>query len=341
MSPATIDDVARLAGVTKGSVSLAYSGKRKISAATKDRIFAAAAELDWTPSSSARALATKRSHTIGIVLFRDPKILASDAFFPSFLAGVEQSLAAHEMALMLQVVMSEESELKAYKTLARGRSDGVILLDVETVDRRIAWMAELALPAVVVGYHGGHTPLDQVYADDERSMREVLDHLIGLGHTRIAHVAGPHRYIHSTARRTAFIRHLDACGLDSSQVYEADFTAESARSLTRRILRSPEPPTAITYANDVMAIAGMSCAQHLGRTIPDELSITGFDDSELSAHLSPPLTTVATDAFTRGVKAAESLVATLGGHPLGDLELDCNTLITRASTGRVPTYNES
>lgn len=337
MSPTTIDDVARLAGVTKGSVSLAYSGKRKISEATKERIFAAAAELDWTPSSSARALATKRSNTVGIVLFRDPKILASDAFFPSFLAGVEQSLSAHEMALVLQVVTSTDSELKAYKTLSRGRSDGVILLDVETVDPRIAWVRELTLPAVIVGYHGSQTPLDQVYSDDERSIHEVLDHLIGLGHTRIAHVAGPNRYIHSTARRSAFVQHLTACGLDGSRVYEADFTAESARSLTRRILGSPERPTAITYANDVMAIAGMSCAQHLGLRIPDDLSVTGFDDSELSAHLSPPLTTVSTDAFTRGVRAADSLVATLTGHPVGDLELDCNHLITRASTGRAPT----
>lgn len=332
---ATIGDVAREARVSKGTVSLAYSGKRKISEPTRQRIFAAAERLQWAPSSPARALATRRSNALGIVLCRDPRILASDSFFPSFLAGVEQALNGRDMALILQVVSSPAAETRAYRNLGRGRVDGVILLDLERDDQRIPLVDRLGIPAVILGDYGP-SDLPSVYADDRASVRALLDHLMALGHRRIAHVAGPDRYVHSIARREAFVEHLRASGLDHTLVRTGDFTAESGRGLTRALLSLPERPTAICYANDVMAMAGLTLAQQSGLVVPDDLSVTGFDDSELSAHLSPGLTTVSTDAFTRGVRSAESLLASIEGHPLGDLELDCNRLQLRASTGRCP-----
>ena len=134
MDRPTIDDVARAAGVTKATVSHAYSGKRPISATTKARVFAAAQRLDWVPSSRARALAARRANAVGVVLSRDPAILASDAFFPAFISGVEAALAVHEIALVLQVVTGRTAEERAYRAMASGRADGVIVLDLHRVE---------------------------------------------------------------------------------------------------------------------------------------------------------------------------------------------------------------
>lgn len=330
----TIGDVAKAAGVTKGTVSLVYSGKRKISEPTRARVLAAAEALDWTPSHTARTLSTKRTNTIGLVLARDPQILAADAFFPQFLAGVEQTLSAHDMALTLQVVTSAAAERHAYKMLSRGRVDGVLLLDLLIDDPRLALMDELELPAVLVGDHYLETDRIQVRTDDREPLRALLDHLTGLGHTRIAHVSGPLRYVHSRIRRDTFTAYLDDAGLDSGHVVEADFTAESGRAATARLAGTGV--SAITYANDTMAVAGLSYLQGAGRSVPGDISITGFDDDELSAHLSPGLTTVRTGAFRRGEVAAASLIDVIGSGPSRTTTLDCNRLVIRDSTGPPP-----
>ncbi len=331
----TIGDVARAAGVTKGTVSLVFSGKRKISEPTRARVIAAAERLDWTPSQTARTLATKRTNTIGLVLARDPRILATDAFFPQFLAGVEQTLSEHEMALTLQVVSSTVAENQAYKLMSRGRVDGALLLDLQVDDARLDLMPALRLPAVAIGDYFPGTDLVQVRADDEESMREVLDHLTGLGHTHIAHVSGPHQYVHSHVRQRAFQQYLSEAGLPGDAIVEADFTAQSGRTATQTLLAEHPEVTAITYANDTMAVAGMSYLQQQGIGVPDDISVTGFDDNELSAHLSPSLTSVRTGAFERGVVAAAALVDLINQRPTHSTTLSCNELIVRHSTGPV------
>src|SRR5699024_1197984 len=139
----TIGDVARHAGVSKGTVSLAYSGKRPVSPETRRRVFAAAEQLKWTASHRARALATSRTGTIGLVVARDPDVLATDPFFAKFIGGCESVLAEHGMGLMLHAVTSKEAELAVYERLASGRVDGVILLDVEVDDHRFALVQQL------------------------------------------------------------------------------------------------------------------------------------------------------------------------------------------------------
>ncbi|MGP9695037.1 LacI family DNA-binding transcriptional regulator [Brachybacterium sp. AOP25-B2-12] len=339
----TIGDVARAAGVSKGTVSLAYSGKRPVAPATRQRILDAAEALRWNPSHSARALATSRTGAIGLVIRRRPEVLADDRFFPSFIAGAESVLAGADMGLMLHIVGDVEAETAVYERLAAGRVDGVILLDVEVADRRIALLEELGLPAVMLVAQApaalppGDVPV--AYTDDASAVTELVDRLVASGHRRIAHASGPLGYVHAAARRDAFVAALHTHGLDASAVVEGDFTAASGRDATAALLDAPDRPSAIVYANDIMAIAGLSLARSRGLRVPEDLSITGFDDSELSAHLSPALTTVATDARARGEAVTAMLIDRIGreGSTAEDRSapapclLECTRVVVRDS----------
>lgn len=329
MNKPTIGDVAKLAGVTKATVSHTYSGKRPISTATKTRVFQAAEQLRWVPSSSARALATRRANAIGVVLARDPEILASDAFFPPFIAGVEHALSDVESALVLQVAGNRTAEERAYRAMAAGRADGVILLDLHRHDWRPPFLAELGLPAVILGAYDEPSRFSYVRTDDAAPVHELVAHLRARGHTRIAHVAGPGDYVHSHVRAQAY---LEAVGSDEL-LRIGDFTAASGRSVTEELLELPQRPTAILYANDAMAIAGYSYARSTGLRIPEDLAVAGFDDDAISAELTPALTSVFTDPRRRGQVAAQRLLADLSGEEPRSVSLDCTRLRLRATTG--------
>lgn len=332
---ATIGDVARRAGVSKGTVSLAYSGKRPVSEETRQRVFAAAEELRWTASHRAQALATSRTGAIGLVVARDPEVLATDPFFAKFISGCERVLAEHGMGMMLHAVPTREAELEVYERLAAGRVDGVILLDVEVDDPRFTLVQDLGLPAVVLSAHrpepGEAAGLPVVYSDDSAVIRELVALITEAGHSRIAHVSGPSRYIHGRIRREAFAAAVQEHGLDPSLIVEGDFTAASGRDTTAQLLDLEQPPTAILYANDMMAIAGLSLARSRGIRVPEELSLAGFDDSELSAHLSPALTTVATGAVERGAIAVRTLLSALAGENPDDILADHTVVVPRGS----------
>nr|WP_300336701.1 LacI family DNA-binding transcriptional regulator [Actinomyces sp.] len=333
----TIGDVANLAGVSKGTVSLAYSGKRPVADETKKRVFAAARHLKWQPSVPARALATSKTETIGLVLMRDPNVLATDAFFPRFITGCESVLSNHGYGLALHVVRDAEAEEQAYRRLAAGRADGVILLDVRRNDPRFALTNDLGLATVALGV-GELDPFElrgssYVYSDDARPTRELVRLLIAYGHRRLAYVSGPLEFIHARARRDAFVDEAARSGINAPLVVEGDFTAGGGQRSTELLLRASDRPTAICYSNDVMAIAGMSVAWQQALRIPDDLSVAGFDDSELAGSLSPGLTSVATGDFERGVAVCEAMLAMLEGEEPSIRFVDTTRLTVRGSIG--------
>ncbi|GAB3994343.1 LacI family DNA-binding transcriptional regulator [Nocardioides marmoraquaticus] len=339
MARPTIADVARAAGVSKGAVSFALNDRPGISADTRRRILEAAEGLGWTPNAGARALSTSRSMAVGLVLARAPEVLRADAFFPSFIAGLETVLSAHDRALLLQV--AERDDQAAYRRLARdGRVDGVLVTDLRVGDRRPALLAELDLPAVLVGPDLGETwgPLQVACgADDAPAVVETVQHLLDLGHRRIAHVAGPQQLVHGRSRRRAFEQALLEAGVVPGPVVEADFSAESGARATAQLLDLADPPTAIVLANDLMATAALAVAHERGVDVPGQLSLTGFDDTEIAAHLRPALTTVRTDVVAWGRTAATRLLR-LVGDDVGDVPpAPAARLVVRASTGPAPT----
>ena len=339
----TIADVATRAGVSKGAVSLALNGRPGLAQATVERIIAAADELRWRPSNRARSLSVSKAFALGLVITRDPGVLSSDPFFPAFIAGVESVLGPNGQALVLQVVTAGEDEEAGYQRLAQaGRVDGVFLSDLRHDDPRIELLASLGMPAVTLNRPEGSSPFPAVLLDDRPGTVEVVQHLLDLGHRRIAHVAGPPAFVHATARSEAFASALAEAGLEPVGIEGSDFTAAGGIEATRRLLALPEPPTAIVYANDRMAIAGLSAAQAAGLTVPNDLSIAGFDDSEISEYVHPGLTTVRADPFRFGEAAAHTLNQVVdGAADVPDVELPPAQLVVRRSTAVPPQLEES
>lgn len=333
----TIIDVARRAGVSKGAVSFALNDRPGVSAETRERIHAAAEELGWRPNLRARALPANRAFAIGLVVARPPRLLSADPFFPAFIAGVESILSAHDLALVLQVVPDAASEAAGYRRLvSNGRVDGVLLTDVRVNDPRIGLLHELQLPAVTLGRPVGDVRFPAVVADDAAGIRAALDHLIALGHTRIAHVAGPDQFIHGRSRFEAWRHGLVKHGLPPSPYRRADFSPADGARATTALLRLAKPPTAIIYASDVMAIAGMNAARGAGLRLPADLSVTGFDDAVLAAYTTPSLTTVHVDAVSWGRLATTTLLRLINEGHVDDVATPAPTLVVRESTGRAP-----
>ena len=333
----TINDVARLAGVSKGAVSFAFNNRAGVAPETRERIFAAATELGWTPSSRARALSVSRSLAVGLVMARPPETLRADPFFPSFIAGVESELSSHGYALLLQVVPEHEGEQQSYIRLSdQGRVDGVLVTDLLIDDARPALLSDLGLPAVIVGPAMPEAYWPAVGVDDGPGIAAAVEHLVALGHARIAHVSGPAEMVHGRSRRAAWAATLHAAGLPEGPSVEGDFSAEAGAAATRELLDLADPPTAIVYANDLMAIAGLAVAVNRGIDVPGQLSITGYEDTELAAHVQPPLTTVRSDVIGWGRAAAGRLLELIEQRPATEVRLPSPELVARGSTGPVP-----
>jgi len=333
----TITDVARAAGVSKGAVSFAFNDRPGLAPETRERILAIAKEMGWTPSSRARALSISRALAVGLVIARPPETLRADPFFPSFIAGVESVLSESGYALLLQIVPEDDAGNASYRRLAKeGRVDGVLLTDLHVDDPRPALLTELGLPAVLVGPDLTEELWPAVGVDDGPGIAAVVEHLVSLGHTRIAHVGGPGGIVHGRSRRLAWLAALDGAGLTPGAFIEADFSAEAGAEATRQLLELAVPPTAIVYANDLMAMAGLAVAGQRGIDVPGQLSIAGFDDTELSAHLQPPLTTVTTDVLGWGRAAATRLLELIDRRDPVEVALNPPQIVVRGSTGPAP-----
>jgi DNA-binding LacI/PurR family transcriptional regulator len=337
MTRPTISDVARAAGVSKGAVSFALNDRPGVSQGTRERILKAAAELGWTPSSKARALSVSKALAVGLVIARPPETLRADPFFPTFIAGVESVLSDRGYSLLLHLVADPAREEQVYRRLAaEGRVDGVFVLDLHVDDRRPALLGEIGLPAVVIGPTADDSPLPCVAIDDAPGITAAVEHLVALGHRSIAHVSGLGVTVHGRSRARAWRSALDRAALEAGLCVEADYSAESGVRATREVLDRPDRPTAIVYANDVMATAGLSWASARGIRVPEDLSITGFDDIEMAAHLEPPLTTVTVDVLAWGEAAARHLLDVVDGTEPTRAQLPPAQLVVRGSTGPAP-----
>lgn len=329
----TIRDVAQRAGVSKGAVSFALNGRPGVADETRERILRAADELGWRPNASARALSKRRSLAIGLVLARPPAQIGNDPYFGQLLAGMEEILAVQGYALVMSVVGDNEAEVATYRRLVSDqRIDGAVLIDPRADDPRYPLLAELEIPAVVVGDPVWTCAHPYIAADERPVVQEAVRHLIDLGHRRIGHVSGPLNVAHAVVRERAWRDAMADAGLDCCESVDGGFSAEGATTATERLLDDDRPPTAIVYANDIMAIAGMGVARERGLRVPDDLSIVGYDDITLAQHIDPPLTTIRQDPVAAGRIAAARLLATLNGTGPEHVTPPEPTFVLREST---------
>ncbi|WP_198547519.1 LacI family DNA-binding transcriptional regulator [Streptomyces jeddahensis] len=326
-------DIARRAGVTKAAVSFALNNRPGVSEPTRRRILAIAEELGWQPNSAARALSDGKAGAFGLVIDRPARTLGIEPFFMQLISGIQGELIRDATPLVLTMAEDQAAEIALYRSWwAQRRVDGVFLVDLQADDARVPVLEELGMPAVVIGAPVGTGRLPAVWSDDAAAVRTVLEHLAGLGHRRIARVGGPRRLRHTvirTAAFEAFARELRV----TSRIMEADYSGEQGAAATRALLADPEPPTAIVYDNDVMAVSGLTAAQALGLRVPADVSVVAWDDSALCELVHPSLTALSRDIAAYGARAARRLREAAGGLGLGDVQDTAPTLTVRGSVG--------
>ncbi|MFJ4685098.1 LacI family DNA-binding transcriptional regulator [Streptomyces sp. NPDC091377] len=325
--------MAKLAGVSVSAVSLAFNGRPGLSDATRQRIFDAAEELNWRPHRAARALKGASNDVVGLVIARPAQTLGVEPFFAQFLSGVQSRLSDAGIATQILIVGDVHAQVAAYRRwAAENRVDGLILLDLTVDDGRPLIVADLGIPAVVLGGHGAALPLSSVWVDDHAAMSRVLDHLASLGHRRIAHISGTAAYAHTQRRLLALADSRTRLGLDVMSL-PTDYSDAQGAWATRRLLEESPRRTAIIYDNDVMAASGLGVANEMGVSVPDRLSIVSFDDSVLTALAHPSLTALTRDTFALGTLTASELLHEMAERPpVRQVKAPTPRLVLRDST---------
>ncbi|SBT88965.1 DNA-binding transcriptional regulator, LacI/PurR family [Streptomyces sp. DI166] len=329
----TIKDVAAAAGVSKGAVSLAFNNKPGVSEATRERIFAVARELGWAPNSSARSLSRQAVDTIGLAICRPARLLGLEPFYMEFISGIESVLAERDCSLLLRLVGSVEEEIQLQERWWRERQiGGSILVDLRKDDPRIAPLRKSGLPAVAVGHPSLTGGFPSVWTDDATAVGEAVRYLAALGHRRIARVGGPTGLGHSAIRTEAFEAVMAELGLGPGVHVETGFSGEEGARATRSLLLSSNRPTAIVYDNDIMAVAGLGVATEMGVSIPDELSLLAWDDSQLCRLTHPTLSAMSHDVHSFGAQVTRVLFDVIAGQEAVSQPAALPQLVPRGST---------
>jgi LacI family transcriptional regulator, galactose operon repressor len=311
----TIREVAELSGVSVSTVSRVFNGYGDVSAATRERVRAAARSLDYAPSAAARTLVRRRSQLIGVVLFtgrEHPDI--GHPFFQDVLVGVKHGIGSRGYDVLLFATEQPGSGGDgAHSYLRRARHhhvDGIVLMGVDRADPEVARLLEAGIPLIGVDLDVAGAKATHVASDNVGGARLAVRHLHGLGHRRIATIAGPQDSKPGADRLVGFRAELHALGLETRPEYEeiGDFYTESGERAMQSLLALPEPPTAVFAAADLMAVGAMKAAREAGLRVPDDLAVVGFDDIQLASLLDPSLTTIRQDKVGVGRAAARALV---------------------------------
>lgn len=329
-------DVARRAGVSRTTVSMVLNKSDAVvlSENTKRRVFAAASELGYKPNSAARMLVRGDTETIGVII-SDPEILPIDGFIPQLMHGISQSNHEHGYHVLLEALNVSDSA-NPYDSLVESRRiDGLIVLNPRSDDPALRDLVDRNFPIVLIGSIRHPNELS-VNFSTWAGISEAVGHLVRLGHRRIGTVPFSRNGLLATDVRLSGLRRaLYGCGLELPDAYveHGDFSAQSGYEATIRLLRRAPEITAIMAGNDTIAIGVIGAAIAIGRRVPEDLSIIGFDDLPFSGYLNPPLTTIHVDAVKQGVMAADLLVRRLKNTDMGERQIKLPTkFLPRHST---------
>lgn len=314
MKHPTQRDIARLAGVSRTTVSYVLSGRQdgqaRISQATRERVLAIAEQLGYRPNAIARSLRLQRTHILTLII---PDI--ANPFYPALTRGFQDVTRPHgyqTVVLNTDNVPSQERE--AIEAVLRQRSDGVLLVAFHLGAQEIGRLIDAGVAVVTLG-HSRHPMADSVYADDKDGARKAVRYLLERGHRRIAHIAGRLDTPPGRSRYEGYRQALSEYGIpiDEALVMEGDFTRGCGRTCLRRLMDLPDPPTALFAANDIMAIDALLEAQDMGLSVPDDIAIVGFDDIPEATIVRPQLTTVPQHPYLMGQYAGTFVVERLAG----------------------------
>jgi LacI family transcriptional regulator len=333
--PATLRDVAAAARVHPATASRALNPETRIlvSEETARRVTEAAAALGYRPNPVARSLRTRRSHTVGVLI---PDL--NNPLFPPMVRGLEDRLAeAGYVALLGNTDGDTGREQNIFEQMRARHVDGFVLATAHTDDPVLAEAASADLPVVLMNRLDPEHDFSSVSVDNEQGMRMSVAHLAGLGHTRIAHIAGPQQMSTGEGRLRGYFEGLKTATLEAEDdliVSATAFTVEEGTRCCRELLGRGADFTAVAVANDMLAVGCYTALDEAGLRCPEDLSLVGFNDMPFVDRLRPALTTIRFPHYQLGTEAAQLLLERVEGQdaPVKILYM-APELVVRGSTG--------
>jgi LacI family transcriptional regulator len=309
-----IREVARRSGVSVATVSRALNGRPDVSDATRARVVEIARTLDYEPNQTARTLVRRRSDTVGLIW--DTHYVQEgrrQPFLENLLVGLKVALsdAGYHLLLLSTAELTRSGGRESFIGAARQHSlDGVVLMGVDGGHPGVAALVESRLPCVAFDQSVAGPRAASVTSDNRAGARSAVEHLIGLGHRRIATVTGLMKLSPARDRLAGYRDALAAAGIAEHPGYveHGDFFLASGQEAVGRLLALPERPTAIFAAGDEMAIGGFHAIGDAGLSVPGDVAVVGFDDLDAAAHVRPPLSSVAQDHLALGRAAVRVLL---------------------------------
>lgn len=324
-------DVAERAGVDRSIVSRLINNDPRVQVrpATRARVLEAARELGYRPNAAARSLRTARAGAFGLVIpdFANP-------VYAAIIKGAEAAAAARGTLLLTASSGGGRRALRQHlDLLANGRVDGILLAGPEVSDATADALDEVNLPWLLVN-RSGRRARRWIVLDDEAAAAMAVQHLVELGHERIAHIAGPATADTAKRRRRGFSRAMRDAGLDVPEelVVEGGYTVEGGGDATLRLVALPSRPTAIVVANIASAIGTLHALAEADVVVPHDVSVVAIHDLPLAARLIPPLTTVAMPLEQLGARAIELLESTTPDAIIHEVVSGPMELVVRRST---------
>jgi LacI family transcriptional regulator len=335
---ARIEDVAETAGVSMKTVSRVFNHEPNVTEKTRLRVEAAAQALNYRPNPSARSLAGNRSYLISLV-YDDP--FAGSAYVMEIIVGMLQACESTHYSAMLRPLeySSAEHVVSVEDSVAQHRPDGLILLPPFADDMKLLQrLDELGVRYATISAKAKDARVGTIL-DERKAAAEMIAHAVSLGHRRIAHITGPMAHSGRAWRLAGYRDGLRRAGIDYDEtlVVDGGFSFESGIAGAQQLLDLKLPPSAIFAANDDSACGVMHEAFERGLSIPQDLSVFGFDDTPTSRQVWPSLTTVRQPCRDMGRIAAEQLIASIRDPSAGQLVPVPYELQIRQSTGPVPT----
>ncbi|MBS1797113.1 MAG: LacI family DNA-binding transcriptional regulator [Acidobacteria bacterium] len=339
----TLKDIAERSGVAMMTVSRVVNGTGYVSEETHRRVMEVVDELNYRPNGAARSLKRQRTETVGLVLGD-----LSNPYSTVLANSVREHLAVRGYSLFICISeQSAQEDITAFNSLVDHNADGIIVATRSNTggDKRLEAIADSGVPVVVVGRDFRHKTVDFVSADNLTGGFEATQHLIDLGHKRIAFLGGNYESRNSLKRLQGYLNALRLHGIEADKRLITGSRETSSRvpgystekmgyEGMKRLLSLPDRPTAVFARNDFTAVGAMLAIKEAGLTIPQDIAIVGFDDTPLALHTMPALTTVRQPVGLQGQLAAEMLLNRISAKKVLDRVervLDCE-LIVRSST---------
>lgn len=304
---ATITDVAKAAGVSKATVSKFVNGTHYVSQETRERIASAIAELGYAPNRMAQGLSLRRSHTIGLVVAN-----IGNPFYAELIRGAEEVAANRGYTLLLASTDGEpKREANIVNAMRQRQVDGIAFASVRLADREVTALAKDGVKVVLASRHLPDAEVDMVLVDSVKGAKLAVNHLLLHGHRAIAYVGGPLSIAQFQDRLKGWKEALHEAGIAVSADMEISLDRmdiEAGYQAGLRLLRLPNPPTAIFAATDNLAFGIMKACDELNWPIPDKLALIGFDAVSLGEVTLSPLTSVDGSGLVMGQRALQLLI---------------------------------